>query len=109
MLRDFRSRGGNSRNVSSRPCATSERLENRLLLSAANVVSYHNDAASTGQNLNEGILTPANVNSTTFGKVHTTSVDGQVYAQPLYVSGVNTTAGVQQGTHNVAYVATEHD
>ncbi|HEY8747701.1 MAG TPA: hypothetical protein VIM11_06995 [Tepidisphaeraceae bacterium] len=86
-----------------------ESLEARLLLSAVNVTSYHNDPASTGQNLNESVLTPVNVNSTTFGKLHTTAVDGQVYAQPLYMAGVNVTAGAQIGIHNVTYVATEHD
>jgi fibronectin type 3 domain-containing protein len=83
-------------------------LESRLLLSA-NVLSYHNDAASTGQNLSEAVLTPANVNIADFGKFYSTPVDGQVYAQPLYVSGVNVTSGPQPGMHNVVYVATEHD
>jgi hypothetical protein len=86
-----------------------ESLEQRVLLSAVNVLSYHNDDPSTGQNLNESVLTPANVNSTTFGKLRSTTVSGQVYAQPLYVSGVTTTAGVQPGLHNVSYVATEGD
>src|SRR5207302_9380738 len=34
------------------------------------------------------------------------SVDGYVYAQPLYVSGLNIPG---QGTHNVIFIATEHD
>jgi hypothetical protein len=32
------------------------------------VVTYHNDVARTGQNLNESILTPATVSVTTFGR-----------------------------------------
>ncbi len=69
------------------------------------VVTWHNDAARTGQNLAETILTTTNVNSTTFGKKCSYAVDGQVYAQPLYVPGVS----IAGGTHNVIYVATEHD
>jgi hypothetical protein len=70
-----------------------------------NVTTYHNDNARTGQNTNETTLTPANVNSTTFGKLFTNTVDGVVYAQPLYMSNV----GIGGGTHNVLYVATQHD
>ncbi len=75
-------------------------------VSTADVVMYHNDIARTGQNLNETILTPANVNSTTFGKIRSLPVDGKVDAQPLYLSSQQNIAG---GTHNVLYVATEHD
>ena len=70
------------------------------------VLTYHNDNARTGQNLNETILTPTTVNVATFGKVGFFSVDGKVEAQPLVLSGVPI-AG--QGTHNLLYVATEHD
>lgn len=70
-----------------------------------NVTTYHNDNARTGQNTLETTLTPLNVNSTQFGKLFTVAVDGYVYAQPLYLSNVQ----IQGGTHNVVYVATEHD
>src|SRR5271156_2190199 len=70
------------------------------------ILTQHYDNARDGQNTNETILTQANVNSTTFGKLFALGVDGQVYAQPLYVPGV---AIPGQGTHNVLYVATEHD
>jgi hypothetical protein len=70
-----------------------------------NVTTYHNDNSRTGQNLQESILTPANVNSTKFGKLFTVTVDGTVYAQPLYLADVS----IGGGTHNVLYVATEHD
>ena len=70
-----------------------------------NVTTYHNDAARTGQNTQETILTPSNVNSTQFGKLFSVTVVGAVYAQPLYLSAVS----IAGGTHNVLYVVTEHD
>jgi hypothetical protein len=70
------------------------------------VLTYHNDPARTGQNLAETILTPADVNVSDFGKLFTDAVDGAVYAQPLYKSGV---AVPGQGTLNLVFVATEHD
>ena len=69
------------------------------------VTTYHDDVARTGADLTESVLTPANVDSTSFGLVHFLAVDGRVDAQPLYLSHL-TMAGV---SHNVVFVATEHD
>jgi outer membrane protein assembly factor BamB len=70
-----------------------------------NVLTFHNDVMRTGQNLNEGILTPANVNSANFGKLTFIKVQGKVDAEPLYVSNL-TVAGKKR---NVLFVVTEHD
>jgi Legume lectin domain/Chitobiase/beta-hexosaminidase C-terminal domain len=76
-----------------------------------NVLTYHNDIARTGQNTNETILTPANVNSTTFGKLFSYTIDGYAYTQPLYYANLTMGAGTPQaGTvHNVFFIATEND
>lgn len=69
------------------------------------VTTYHNDNARTGQNLNESLLTPANVNPNQFAKLYATTgtLDSWAAAQPLYVPNVSIPG---QGTHNVVYVAT---
>jgi hypothetical protein len=70
------------------------------------VVTEHNDNSRTGQNVSETFLTPSNVIKKYFGKLFTQNVDGQVVAQPLYLPGVSIPGA---GTHNVVYVATQHD
>jgi hypothetical protein len=77
-----------------------------LGLSQVSVVTWHNDNLRDGQNPHETILTPSNVKSTTFGKVFSYSVDGDINAQPLYLPNISIPG---QGTHNVIYVATEND
>ena len=89
-----------------RPVA--EVFEPRTLLSAsaADVLTYHNDSARTGQDLHEDLLNPGNVNPATFGKLFTDPVDGRVYAQPLTVANVDVPG---TGQRNLVFVATEHD
>ncbi len=72
---------------------------------AVNVTTFHYDNSLSGANTQETILTPSNVNSLTFGKLFSVATDGVVYAQPLYLTGVS----IAGGTHNVVYVADEHD
>src|SRR5437868_8546024 len=73
--------------------------------SGLNYTTWKNDNLRTGQQLQETVLAPSNVNSTHFGIKFSESVDGYVFAQPLYLS----TLPIAGGTHNVVFVATEHD
>ena len=73
------------------------------------VTTYHYDNNRTGWNSNEPNLTPANVSSSYFGVLHSVTLDELVSGQPLYVPGVNITAGAFQGVHDVVYVATENN
>lgn len=82
-----------------------EPLERRVLLSV-NVLTWHNDVARDGWNPNETMLNPSNVNQSTFGKLFSYPLDGQTYAQPLYVSNLNMGS---LGTHDVVIVATQND
>ena len=69
------------------------------------MMTYHGDQSRSGVNAQELALTAMTVNQNSFGKLFSFPVDGQLYAQPLYVANLNF-----NGTyHNVVYVATEHD
>ena len=72
----------------------------------AAVTTRQYDNLRTGQNTSETILTPSNVNVSQFGKLFSQPVDGQMFAQPLYVANV---AIPGKGTHNVVFAATEND
>jgi len=69
------------------------------------IATFHYDNARTGQNTKEYVLAPETVNSGSFGKIFSCEVDGDVYAEPLYVANVP----IDNGIHNVVFVATQHD
>lgn len=78
------------------------------------VSTYHNDSARDGVNSNEAILTPTIVNASKFGLLPggTVTVDGLIYAQPLYLSGVtvnSTNCPAASGPYNLVLVATENN
>ena len=73
--------------------------------SPTDVLTYKNDAARTGQNLNETTLTLANVKPSTFGLLRTLAVDGKVDAQPLFLAALTVAGSV----HDVLFAATEHN
>jgi hypothetical protein len=73
---------------------------------AVPVLTWRYDNTHSGANTQETVLTPANVNANSFGKLFSLSVGGQVFAQPLYVPGLKMSDGQ---THNVLFVATEND
>ena len=76
-----------------------------ITVNGANVPTWHGDNQRTGLNGNEAILTTANVNPQSFGKLFSYFVDGYIYGQPLYVSNLT----IKGGAHNVVFVATEND
>src|SRR5437588_2804113 len=82
-------------------------LRERIVKIASNisVLTFHNYNLRTGQYLHETVLNTSNVNAQSFGKRVSYPVDGQLYAQPLFVNDV-----IINGHHyNVVYVATEDD
>ncbi len=70
-----------------------------------NVLTANYDNQRTNANLQETILTPSLVSPATFGKIANLPVDGQIYAQPLYASGIQ----VAGARHNVVFAATMHN
>jgi fibronectin type 3 domain-containing protein len=69
------------------------------------VTTYHNDLSRDGANTHEFALTTSIVKTATFGKLFSCTVDGAIYAQPLWISNL-TIAGAR---HNVIIVATQHN
>jgi hypothetical protein len=69
------------------------------------VLTNKNDNSRDGLNASETLLSSADVNANQFGKLFTYPVDGYVSAQPLYMYGLT----INGATHNVVFVATQHD
>lgn len=70
------------------------------------VLTFRNNLSRDGVVSNETTLTPSNVNSATFGRVGSvTGLNGQVYTEPLYISGIY--SATPQG--NLVFVATQTD
>jgi len=76
------------------------------LAAQVSVSTYKYNNTRVGSNRSESLLTPHNVTPDGFGKLFQQSVDGSVYAQPLYLPNVRIEG---KGRHNVVFVATEHD
>jgi hypothetical protein len=70
------------------------------------VTTFHYDQKRTGWNQNETDLTPATVKSSSFGLIATLTVDGNVFAQPLLVSGF---VMPDSSIHDVLIIATGHN
>ena len=81
-------------------------LSPQALASQPQLTTSQYDNSRTGANPNETTLTPQNVHSHDFGKLFSLRVDGDVYAQPLYLPGLEIPG---RGKHDVLFVATEHD
>lgn len=74
--------------------------------SHAQILTAQYDNFRTGADLHETVLKPSNVNTRDFGKLFSWTVEGDVFAQPLYVPSL-AIPGV--GRRNVVFAATEHD
>lgn len=86
-------------------CVSAATFASNLCAGQTNVLTYRNDNQRTAENLSETVLTPANVQSATFGKLFSFPVDGLVDAQPLVVSGLT----IANGKHEVVFAVTEND
>lgn len=82
------------------------------------IPTYHNDPMRDGVNPQETTLTPSlfpTKNSSNFGKLVPSAggasgaVDGLIYAQPLYLSGVTMATASCSGSQNIVLVATENN
>src|SRR6266496_4404281 len=82
---------------------------------ASDALTQHYNNARTGAILDETILNTTTVRSGTFGKLWTLFADGQISAQPLYVSALpidttgNANTPLVRGRFNALILATMHN
>ncbi|MGH7916534.1 MAG: hypothetical protein ACREQE_03625 [Candidatus Binataceae bacterium] len=77
----------------------------RANFAPVSILTNRYDTQRDGLNAAETALTLSDVNAQSFGKLFSDQVDGNIYAEPLYVPGLT----INGATHNVVYVATEND
>jgi len=77
-----------------------------IMTNYSGLFTWHNNNSRNGLNSKEVVLTTSSVKSSLFGKLFSRTVDGQIYAQPLYVANLTIP---NRGPRNVVFVATEHD
>ncbi len=87
-------------------CVLVAALAGTMAARAQRIITSQYDNARSGANLGETTLTPRNVNAQQFGKIFALKVDGDVYAQPLFLGGVEIPGN---GRHDLLFIATEHD
>ncbi|MDP9159105.1 MAG: Ig-like domain-containing protein [Acidobacteriota bacterium] len=101
--------GAHEIEVAAKDSTTGVVYKSKVLVTVAGAslsyTTWKNDNARTGQQNNETVLTPTNVNSSKFGFMFSNPVDGFVYAQPLYMPNVS----IGGNLHNVVFVETEGD
>ena len=73
--------------------------------SGLNYTTWKNNNRRDGWQGQETVLTPSNVNSSTFGVLFSPTVDAYIWGQPLYMGGLT----INSAQHNVVYVATAND
>ena len=81
-------------------------LSNTRVQSQVSVLTSRNNNSRTALNNSESLLNSVNVNSGTFAKLGSYTVDGYVVGQPLYMANVSI-PGV--GVRNVVFVVDQHD
>ena len=70
-----------------------------------NYTTFQGSNAHTGANTREYVLTPANVNSTTFGLAWSMALESGIWSQPLYVNALT----INGALHNVVFATTAQD
>ena len=74
-------------------------------VSVINYTTFLGNSARTGAQTQERVLTPANVNSTTFGLAWSMPLDGGIWTQPLYMNALT----INGAPHNVVFETTAQD